>query len=81
MVFVSGAVNAPGNYRLPPDARVGDALDAAGGFADKAQTDAVNLAATLHDGEHIHFPEIDEPTPTPTPTGTPTPTPTPDAGR
>jgi competence protein ComEA len=75
VVFVSGAVNAPGNYRLPPDARVGDALDAAGGFTGDAQTDAVNLAAPLRDGDHIDFPAIDEPTPTPTSTATPTATP------
>jgi len=80
VVFVSGAVNAPGNYHLPPDARVGDALDAAGGFTTDAQTNAVNLAAALHDGEHIHFPVKDEPTSTPTPTGTPTATPTPTDG-
>jgi competence protein ComEA len=77
VVFVSGAVNAPGNYPLPPGARAGDALDAAGGFAPDAQTAAVNLAAPIHDGEQIHFPLKDEPTPTPTPTPKPTAPPVP----
>ncbi len=77
VVFVSGAVNAPGNYRLPPGARVGDALNAAGGFTADAQTDAINLAAPIHDGEQIDFPTQDEPIPTPTPTPPPTATPAP----
>ena len=56
LVYVSGAVRAPDVYRLPADARVKDVVLAAGGFADGADPDAINLAARLDDGQHIHVP-------------------------
>ena len=59
-VFVSGCVVRPGVYELPTNARVDDALDAAGGFSDDAATDAVNLARPVVDGEQIDIPSIDE---------------------
>lgn len=52
-VHVSGAVRAPGLYVLDPDARVVDAVAAAGGFADGADSASVNLARTLADGEQL----------------------------
>lgn len=52
-VHVSGAVSVPGLYVLPAGARVVDAVAAAGGFADDADRDAVNLARTLDDGEQL----------------------------
>ena len=59
-VFVSGAVASPGVYALDPDARVVDALDAAGGFSEGAATDAVNLARVLADGEQVAIPTIEQ---------------------
>lgn len=61
VVFVSGAVQQPGNYALPPDARVGDALAAAGGFTGDANTNAVNQAEHLVDGVQVHVPAVSEP--------------------
>jgi len=52
-VFISGYVNAPGVYSLPEGARVADAVAAAGGFAEGAATDGVNLARVMKDGEQI----------------------------
>jgi competence protein ComEA len=51
---VAGAVVSPGLYRLTGDARVADALDAAGGPAGDADLDAVNLAAKVVDGERVY---------------------------
>ena len=59
-VFVSGAVQYPGVYKLPVDARVGDAVNSAGGFAEGAATDYNNLARLLVDGEQIHVPLLSE---------------------
>ena len=59
-VFVSGAVQYPGVYKLPADARVGDAVNSAGGFAEGAATDYNNLARLLVDGEQIHVPLLSE---------------------
>ncbi|WP_349427431.1 helix-hairpin-helix domain-containing protein [Microbacterium sp. LWS13-1.2] len=59
-VHVSGAVRVPGLYVLPAGARVVDAVAAAGGFADDADRDAVNLARTLDDGEQLPVPREGE---------------------
>lgn len=63
VVHVAGAVGASGVYSLPGDARVIDAVQAAGGFAADAQPDAVNLAAPLTDGERVYIPREGETTP------------------
>lgn len=55
-VHVSGAVAAPGLYRLRDGARVVDAVAAAGGFAKHADEDAVNLARPVSDGEQLVVP-------------------------
>ena len=55
-VYVCGAVRSPGVYELDADARINDALDAAGGFAENADIDMVNLAEVISDGQKIYFP-------------------------
>jgi competence protein ComEA len=55
-VFVSGAVATPGLYVLAADARVGDAIIAAGGLADDAAGALVNQAERIWDGAQIHVP-------------------------
>lgn len=56
VVFVSGAVARPGLYTLPPGARVGDALAAAGGLTEDAAAALVNQAEPLFDGAQVHVP-------------------------
>jgi competence protein ComEA len=57
LVFVSGAVEHPGLYELSPDARVADALAAAGGVTTLADPGHLpNMAERVHDGRQINVP-------------------------
>lgn len=60
VVQVSGSVAAPGVYELPLRARMQDAIAAAGGFAEDASADVLNLAAALEDGQKIYVPKKGE---------------------
>jgi competence protein ComEA len=60
-VYVSGAVQTPGVYSVQPGDRLVDAVEAAGGPADDADTDAINFAERLQDGQHVHVPRIGDP--------------------
>lgn len=53
VVSVVGLVHAPGLVTLAPGARIADALQAAGGAADGADTIGLNMARPLVDGEQI----------------------------
>jgi competence protein ComEA len=57
VVDVTGAVERPGVYRMPAGSRVDDAVKRAGGATAKAETDSVNLAARLADGQQVVVPE------------------------
>ena len=63
VVHVAGAVVAPGVHRLPPGARVVDAVEASGGMAADADVAAVNLAALVVDGVQVYVPRIGEAAP------------------
>ena len=57
-VHVLGEVERPGLYVLGLDARLIDALAAAGGTTDAADLQAVNLARVVTDGEQIIVPPV-----------------------
>ncbi len=78
-VHVAGAVREEGLYSMPSGARVGAAIDRAGGPTAGAELAGVNLAAELQDGQQVVVPRRGEvPAPTAagatgsTPTGTAT---------
>jgi competence protein ComEA len=60
VVYVCGAVNAPGVYELNAGSRINDAVKAAGGFSPNADTVYVNLAADLKDGMKLYIPTLEE---------------------
>ncbi|MEL7644755.1 MAG: helix-hairpin-helix domain-containing protein [Anaerolineaceae bacterium] len=62
-VYVAGAVAAPGVYTLPVGSRVHQALSAAGGAAQDADFERVNLSAFLMDGQRVYMPRLGEAVP------------------
>jgi competence protein ComEA len=56
VVHVAGEVRDPGVYRLPEGSRVTDAVERAGGVAQSAAGDGINLAAELADGQQVVMP-------------------------
>lgn len=63
VVYVSGAVKTPGVYTLAAGSRVDDAVRAAGGLTERAESAGTNLAAQLSDGEHVHVAAMGESAP------------------
>lgn len=61
-VHVVGEVRRPGVYELPGDARVRDAVAAAGGLLGAADESGINLARVAVDGEQIVVPRNGETT-------------------
>jgi competence protein ComEA len=60
VVYVCGAVLDPGVYELLETSRINDAVEAAGGFSEEADTTYVNLAAPLSDGIKLKIPTLEE---------------------
>lgn len=60
VIYVCGAVNAPGVYELSVGSRAADAVEAAGGMREDAQSDVWNLAQEVVDGQQIRIPYIGE---------------------
>ncbi|MBB4930299.1 competence protein ComEA [Lipingzhangella halophila] len=53
LVHVDGEVGDPGVFTLPAGSRVADAVEAAGGVDSGTDTDSLNLARPLVDGEQV----------------------------
>lgn len=61
VVYVSGQVKTPAVITLEDNGnlRIVDAVNAVGGMTELADTEIVNLAEPLTDGQHIHIPTKD----------------------
>lgn len=59
-VYVCGQVASPGVYELPMDARIFEALDAAGGVLPDGAADSLNLAQKAEDGLKVYVPSREE---------------------
>lgn len=60
VIHVCGAVQKSGVYELEEQSRVMDAVLAAGGFSAEADTEYVNLATVLMDGNKVRIPTKEE---------------------
>jgi competence protein ComEA len=60
-VHVVGEALSPGVYQLMADARVEDALKAAGGPSVSADVSSLNLALPLKDGQQVMIPQLGSP--------------------
>ncbi len=61
-VYIVGAVKNPGVYEINEDSRVEDIIIEAGGLSEVADSDRINLAARLMDGEKLNIPSLKEET-------------------
>ena len=59
-IHVAGAVRNPGLYSLEPGSRTAKAIEMAGGLTQDANSDAVNLAMVLRDGQQVYIPRRGE---------------------
>lgn len=60
MIDLKGQVAAPGVYELPAGSRMTDAIDAAGGLLEGAESRAINLAMKLQDEMTVYIPKVGE---------------------
>lgn len=71
VVHVVGAVKKPCVVELPANARVGEALQEAGGATGEADLSRLNLARVVSDGEQVYVPKEGEELPADAPTVAP----------
>ena len=54
IVYVTGAIQSPGLYKVSSVSTVGDVIKGAGGALPYADVEAINLAETVQEGQHVH---------------------------
>ena len=59
-VYVCGAVVNADVYDLPPNSRIVDAVNAAGGVTDDAGIEYLNLASPISDGQKVYIPTVSQ---------------------
>ena len=60
VIHITGAIKNEGVYRLKKESRISNAVEAAGGLTENADTSKINLAYVLEDGMKIVIPSIND---------------------
>ena len=58
VIHIIGEINNPGIVYLKENARIIDAINAAGGITEKGDLNQVNLAYILSDGQKVYIPKL-----------------------
>ena len=54
IVYVTGAIQSPGLYKVSSVSTVGDVIKGAGGVLPYGDVETINLAETVQEGQHVH---------------------------
>lgn len=55
IVYVTGAIQSPGLYKVPSRSTIGDVIKEAGGVLPYGDVESINLAENVQSGQHIHI--------------------------
>lgn len=55
IVYVTGAIQSPGLYKVPSRYTIGDVIKEAGGALPYGDVESINLAENVQSGQHIHI--------------------------
>lgn len=55
IVYVTGAIQSPGLYKVASSSTIGDVIKGAGGALPYGDVESINLAETVTGGQHIHI--------------------------
>ena len=55
IVYITGAIQSPGLYKVSSSSTIGDVIKGAGGALPYGDIESINLAETVTGGQHIHI--------------------------
>lgn len=55
IVYVTGAIQSPGLYKVPSRSTIGEVIKEAGGALPYGDVESINLAENVQSGQHIHI--------------------------
>ena len=55
IVYITGAIQSPGLYKVASSSTIGDVIKGAGGVLPYGDVESINLAETVTGGQHIHI--------------------------
>ena len=58
VLHITGEINNPGIVKVKSGSRIADVIDAAGGLTQNADTNKINLAYVVSDGQKLYIPSI-----------------------